>query len=92
MVKESNINQYKYLENDKDIINILKTHEETIEKITDNENAFYPVYLREQIDEKIKVDDEKLGDKIVNYMIYKVSQKELIKIEKKLNDKKLIII
>jgi len=92
MVKESNINQYRDLENDKDIINILKTHEETIEKITDNENAFYPVYLREQIDEKIKVDDEELEDKIVNYMIYKASQKELIKIEKKLNDKKLIII
>ena len=91
MVKESNINQYKDLENDKDIINILKDHRETIEKITDNENAIYPVYLKEQVNQII-TDYDELKKKIVNYMIYKCSQKELIKIEKKLNDKKLIII
>ena len=92
MKKEFYINEHKHLENDKDIINIYKNHRETIEKITDNENAKYPVYLKEQIDNKIPVDNEELEEKIVNYMIYKTSQKELIKIEKKLNDKKLIII
>ena len=92
MSNEYNINQQKDLEKDNEIININEKYGEIIEKITDNENAIYPVFLKEQVDQIMTDYNEDLKEKIVKYMIYKTSQKELIKIEKKLNDKKLIII
>ncbi len=69
-----NINQLKDLEKDNDIININNNYGEIIEKITDNENAIYPVYLKEQVTQII-TDYDELKKKIVNYMIYKCSQK-----------------
>ena len=65
---------------------------EIIKKIKQNEK-YEEIKNKINSDDEIdSIDDKKLLDKIVNYMILKKAEKNLININKKLKEKKLIII
>ena len=89
----------KYNENLKDE-KILKNYDYKINEIITKDKAKYPVFLKKEAQELLKNEEirkneeefEKMKENLVNYMIYKRAEKNIIRLEQEVKKKKLIII
>ena len=89
----------KYNENLKDE-KILKNYDYKINEIISKDKAKYPVFLKKEAQELLKNEEirkneeefEKMKENLVNYMIYKRAENNIIRLEQEVKKKKLIII